>query len=141
MLRNFATRPLLLAATRVAMFRNIEYSEIQTISNIVVTKAADPHFFVVDVRTPEEVSNTGIIPGAVNVPLDQFETAFELQTPDAFKKQYGVERPTGGSHTMVVYCHMGGRSVRGAAMAEKLGFEDVLNYSGGMSEWMSHNQK
>ena len=140
MLRNLATRPLLMAATRAALYRVIDFNEVKTISNVVANDTQHS-FFVIDVRTPEEVLDTGIIPGATNVPLDTFENAFGHQTPEAFKEKFKVDRPYGKNKTLVVYCHAGARSTQSAVIAEKLGYPDVLNYTGGMSDWMIQNQK
>jgi rhodanese-related sulfurtransferase len=74
---------------------------------------------LVDVRTPEEF-NTGHVPGAVNIPVQELERRMgELSSK---------EQP------VVVYCHSGNRSGRAARMLKSAGYAAVHDL-GAMSRW------
>lgn len=78
---------------------------------------------LIDLRTPEEVAN-GILPGAqiIDFRSDEFEA--QIKALDKDEKYY-------------VYCHGGGRSAKTKTLMEQLGFQSVLDYGGGFSEWSS----
>lgn len=79
---------------------------------------------LVDVRTAEELS-TGIIAGAVHIPLAQLsERSREL------KKEANI----------VVYCKSGMRSLKAIGILSELGFARLRNLSGGISAWQREFQ-
>lgn len=74
---------------------------------------------IVDIRNAGE-TESGMIPGAVNIPLAQLaRRATELDT----------ERP------VVLYCAGGWRSSVGASLLRHLGFADVSDVLGGFAGW------
>jgi rhodanese-related sulfurtransferase len=75
---------------------------------------------VVDVRTPRETAQ-GVIPGALLLPLDDFEQRFRELPSDA--------RPT------LVYCAGGGRSAAACEFLTRHGYREVLNLAGGIQSW------
>lgn len=75
--------------------------------------------FIVDVRTQEELDETGIIPGAVHIPIDEFEGRIS-------------EVPT--DKPIVTYCMRGGRASRAAATLRENGYTQPIEY-GGITEW------
>jgi rhodanese-related sulfurtransferase len=40
-----------------------------------------------------------------------------------------------------VYCAAGGRSGKATALMAKLGFKNIFDYSGGMSDWQAKGKK
>lgn len=74
---------------------------------------------LIDVREPAEFRG-GHIPGAVNVPLGQVESA---------AARYGKTEP------IHVICASGGRSLTAQKMLRSLGFEQVVNVEGGFRAW------
>ena len=81
-------------------------------------------FLLIDVRNPNEL-NSGFIPGAVNIPVG----ALNDNLPNVPK-----ESP------VVVYCGVGARSARAAAVLEEAGYTYVVDF-GGMSRWEYPLQK
>jgi rhodanese-related sulfurtransferase len=79
----------------------------------------------VDVCQPEEYK-AGHIPNSLNVPL----TALR-QPPKQLDKYKG--KP------VVVSCRSGNRSVKGAVMLRKQGFQTVYSLSGGLVGWQRDN--
>ena len=86
-------------------------------------------FVLLDIREPHELVH-GMLPGAINLPLSEFEDAFSLPWTE-FSKRYGFDPH---NSLMVVYCRTGGRSGRATKFLEEKGF-DVRDYSGSVQEW------
>ncbi len=82
---------------------------------------------LVDVRTPQEFG-AGHLEGAVNI--DWFDPAFASQWDE-------VDR----DRTVYVYCKVGGRSSKAAAMLDSLGFKHVVNLTGGYDAYLEANKK
>ncbi|CAN9514121.1 unnamed protein product [Ophioblennius macclurei] len=93
---------------------------------------------VIDVREPWELREYGFIPGAVNVPLGQVNTALQLG-PEEFKEKYGSEMPL-HSDNIVFSCLAGIRSKQALDMAESLGYKEAQHYPGGWKDWEKHEQ-
>jgi sulfur-carrier protein adenylyltransferase/sulfurtransferase len=98
-------------------------AEIDEISSIEARErhtASDAALFV-DVREPDEWDE-GHIPGAIHVPRGRLESRIEGLVPDK-------QRP------LVIYCSGGTRSAFAAKALGELGYEDVVNLSGGFADW------
>lgn len=76
---------------------------------------------VIDVRTPSEFAS-GHIAGAINIPLDEFETG---KIPDAV--------PADESQKLL-YCRSGRRSGIAAEILTRAGYKNVFNI-GGVIDW------
>ena len=72
---------------------------------------------VIDVRERNEVV-TGMLPGAINIPLAQLEARLHQLSPD---------RP------VAVVCEGGSRSREAATLLVRRGFRKVVNLDGGMA--------
>ena len=78
--------------------------------------------FILDVREPGELTQTGYIKGAVNVPVR-----------DVAKRVN--ELPKDLDHPLVVLCESGIRSAHAAIYLRAYGFNNVKNLEFGMREW------
>lgn len=78
---------------------------------------------IIDVRTPQEWKQTGVIPGSIMMTPNQLE--IELDKNLDLNKQ----RP------IVVVCRSGVRSKRVAKKLMKRDIEDVFNLKGGIIAW------
>jgi phage shock protein E len=76
---------------------------------------------LIDVRTPAEYQ-AGHIPGAINIPLQEFERRFA---------ELSVYR----DGEVVLYCESGMRAVHGARWLESQGFQQLRFVDGHMSAW------
>jgi rhodanese-related sulfurtransferase len=76
---------------------------------------------VIDVRTPGEY-RAGHVPGAINIPLQEFEQRFGELSAYQDKE-------------VVLYCESGMRASHGARWLESKGFEDLRFLDGHMSAW------
>lgn len=80
---------------------------------------AGEEVFVLDVRRPEELEQEGLIEGSVNIPIDDLEARLAEVPKD---------KP------LAVYCHMGGRASRAAAVLRENGYTEPIEY-GGITAW------
>lgn len=83
---------------------------------------------ILDVRTEGEWED-GRLPDAIRI--DWFEDGFE----ERVRKQLKADEP------VLVYCHSGGRSAKAAEVLEKLGFQEVSDLDGGVTEWKKAGKK
>lgn len=93
---------------------------------------------VIDVREPWELREYGFIPGSINVPLGQVNTALQLD-PEEFKEKYGGDMPQ-PTDNIVFSCLAGVRSKHALDAAVSLGYKDVQHYPGGWQDWVKHEQ-
>jgi rhodanese-related sulfurtransferase len=98
---------------------------IQQSANVIVALQDDPRFVVLDIRTPAEVE-AGHLSGAVNRDFysDTFEDDLAALPRDLI---------------YLIYCRTGNRTGRAYQVMEGLGFEQVYDMGGGISQWMAAN--
>jgi rhodanese-related sulfurtransferase len=87
-------------------------------------RAPPKGFVLVDCRRTDEWA-IARIEGAVHVPLDQIA----LRADELEDDEGGREGP------IVVYCHHGMRSLRGAAILRQAGFVNAKSMAGGIDAW------
>lgn len=85
---------------------------------------AQKDVIVVDVRSTAEFEE-GHIAGAVNIPILP-------DKPKAFDEQAGK---LDKDKRVLVHCAVGGRSKRAVARMEKLGFQNLSDFAGGIAAW------
>ncbi|WP_409439248.1 FAD-dependent oxidoreductase [Psychromonas sp. GE-S-Ul-11] len=81
-------------------------------------------YLLVDVRGEGEVANSGMIPGAINIPLDQLRQSLAKLSKD---------------EELLVYCQVGLRGHVASCLLTNLGYK-VRNMSGGYKTWLLANQ-
>lgn len=97
----------------------IEASSRLTATALAARRAETPGLVLLDVRNPGELA-TGVIPGAVHIPLTRL-----VQQADELDRT----RPT------TVYCAAGYRSMIAASWLTAAGFVDVSDLLGGYGAW------
>jgi rhodanese-related sulfurtransferase len=85
-------------------------------------KLAEGKCTFIDLRTPEEIIETGKIDGAVELNFHDSEFNSKLAALDKSKPY-------------VIYCKAGGRSGKTLEITKKLGFQEVYDMSDGFLEW------
>jgi|GEM_PF-534444 len=93
----------------------------------LVNQGSKASVHLIDLRTPEELKETGMIPGAMV--HNFFSKDFESSVSKLDKEK-----------TYIVYCKSGGRSAKAAKMMDKLGLK-VKDYSEGITGWLSKEHK
>jgi rhodanese-related sulfurtransferase len=99
-------------------------------------EAGDSDFVVIDVRTSEEIINTGkLSPNTFTLPVQVImqKNVFALDDQD-FEEVTGFEKPSPDT-TLVFSCAAGIRSVYACQFAGQAGYSKLINYTGGANEW------
>lgn len=89
--------------------------------DLIVENNSDPKLVILDVRTPDEYSSERI-EDSQNINFNSGNFKRKVNELDKTKKY-------------LVYCRSGRRSANAVKEMKKLGFEDVLNISGGIMKW------
>jgi rhodanese-related sulfurtransferase len=89
--------------------------------DLIQENAGNPDFVILDVRTPEEYDG-GYIVGALNIDYYSEDFSAQLETLDKDK-------------AYLIYCRTARRSSSARDMMAELGFKEVYNMSGGITEW------
>jgi rhodanese-related sulfurtransferase len=93
-----------------------------------VKKSLPLSSLVVDLREPEEVANTGTIPGAVHAPRGMLEFYADPSSP-YHRPEFAPARRT------IVYCASGGRSALAVETLQRLGYQNVAHLARGYTAW------
>lgn len=117
---------------------NIAFSDV---TRIVAAKdsGAEKNTVIVDVRTAQEVSNTGHIPHAINIPVNIVRDVLVDSDAAEFEKLFEIPKPDPKINTLLIYCHAGIRSLAASDACEEAGFK-VLHYPEGFAGWMKRHQ-
>ena len=112
-----------LGAVVVAGCSSSTGTEVETVAPAAAAEviATETDEVVLDIRTPEEYDQ-GIIEGAVNIDFYDDDFAVQLDTLDK------------DAH-YVVYCNSGNRSGQANSIFEELGFTNVTEIDGGITNW------
>uniref|UniRef100_A0A023FCS6 Putative secreted salivary gland peptide ixodes scapularis secreted salivary gland peptide n=1 Tax=Amblyomma cajennense TaxID=34607 RepID=A0A023FCS6_AMBCJ len=90
---------------------------------------------VVDVREKRELREDGSIPGFINIPLGEVETAFE-KDPDEFKRLYHTKKPD-PAKDVIFSCRSGRRALMAAEKLQELGtYHSIKVYPGSFQDWV-----
>jgi rhodanese-related sulfurtransferase len=117
-----APDPALVESMR-AMFSSIpEGFGVITADQLATELAENPALFLVDVRTPAELEEKGLIAGAVSIPLQDFIAGMG-------------ELPADKNAPIAVYCGSGHRSTMAMTILWTYGYTDVRSLKGGLAAW------
>ena len=83
-------------------------------------------FVVLDTRTVRELKKTGIIPGAMHIPIDELRNQITDLDP---KKE------------VILYCAVGLRSYLGNRILAMKGFKNIKTLTGGINSWTYPREK
>ncbi|XP_078582237.1 thiosulfate:glutathione sulfurtransferase-like isoform X1 [Branchiostoma floridae x Branchiostoma japonicum] len=100
------------------------------------------HVQLIDVREPEEIASTGLLPGAINIPLGRLHQALNYMSDQAFQNKYKRPQPKKWDNNILLY-GQDFDSVRASAALEllhKWGFIKARHYIGGYAEWAAKQQ-
>jgi rhodanese-related sulfurtransferase len=90
---------------------------------------------LLDVRSREELNDMKPLPTAVNVPIGELLSAFNMNDQE-FKNKYHFEKPE-KNKKIVVYCRSGVRAQSAGETLQNLGYQNVYHYSG-VADWYSN---
>ena len=82
---------------------------------------------VVDVRQPAEIAMSGLVPGALTIPMGEFADRVDPESPD-YEPALKPDKP------IILYCASGKRSEAAGKYLLSLGYSKVFNL-GGLKDW------
>ena len=91
----------------------------------------DKNTLVVDVRDAQDLSGTGIIPGAVNVSLGTLPLKADQDLPEHLRSSQLQDR----SRPIITTCGGGGQAAIAAKLLKDMGFQNVSIIEGGTNGW------
>jgi rhodanese-related sulfurtransferase len=92
---------------------------------------ADSNVVVVDVREAEDLAATGVIPGAVNIPLGMLPLRADTELPENLRDPRLQDRST----PVITTCGGGGQAALAAKTLKDMGFTNVSMIDGGTRGW------
>ncbi|MBB6449681.1 rhodanese-related sulfurtransferase [Geomicrobium halophilum] len=94
-----------------------EWVEIN--QNKVSAEIGEANVELVDLRE-KELYDEGHIPGAIHIPYDEFQQRYNELSDD---------------NRIILICHTGSMGIDSADFLVNNGFDDVVNFGGGMAVW------
>jgi rhodanese-related sulfurtransferase len=91
--------------------------------NLILENKNNPDFMILDVRTKAEV-DTGYIEGSLNI---------DFKSPDFKDEILKLDK----NKVYLLYCKAGGRSKKAMDMMVQLGFPNVVDIGGGITQWIA----
>lgn len=92
------------------------YDEVKKLPN-------NPKVLLIDVREPQELKETGIVPTSINIPLGQVKGKLSVEfCSDEFKKLFNREKPSLETE-LIFMCKIGVRSQKATDLAKSLGYQ------------------
>lgn len=95
---------------------------IEPISPIEIIKNIED-YYIIDVREPDEVTKSGKVVGALNIPKGVIENSMKLE------KEVKVDQP------IAVYCESGNRAALAGKCLIEAGYTNIYNL-GGFKDWV-----
>jgi len=91
--------------------------------------ALDAGALLVDIRSDDQRSRDGLIPGATVVPRNELEWRLD---PDCGYRDAALARPEA---QVVIVCNRGYQSSLAAATLKDMGFDRATDFAGGFQAW------
>ena len=111
-------------------------ADVTHIDNVMLEQLLRSGVPVVDVRTPEEWSKTGVIQGAHLLTFFDAEGRYDVR---AWLAQLATV--VGPDEPLALICHSGGRSSAVARLLnDEFGYRQVYNVREGMAQWDAENR-
>lgn len=88
---------------------------------------------VVDLREPQELEATGMIPGAIHAPRGMLEFYADPSLP-YHKEELQRDR------RIILHCASGGRSALAAKTLGEMGYTNVAHLDGGINAWQAEGR-
>ena len=102
----------------------------------VSARSAAGDLLLLDVRRPDELQQTGCIPGSRNVPLQQLDAALALPG-DQFQAQFGFPKPSVADEVWVT-CRSGRRVRLAVPVLNRHGYTNLKLYLGSFLDWQTN---
>ena len=120
------TTPSSTASASAAPIQNVSNSELQGLLNKGVT--------LVDIRTPGEWQETGIIAGSKPITLFTENGGIAPDFVSKLQQAVSTDKP------VALICRTGNRTQAGAQMLQQLGYKQVYNVTHGIKSWIAEGR-
>lgn len=156
---NLAAGRSLFSTSSILMMRNLNREDIKKIvqakldaavgrGSVVGSEGEQTFTFnddvlLVDVRTPAECLELGMIPTSINIPVQELQQSFWTGDDAYFQKQFGLkEAPDPDKTSLIFLCRIGNRSRVAMQIAHEFGFElNLGHYAKGFTDWAAHKER
>ena len=119
------------------LINHIKWCTTQSSHGLLELQAVRSHqksgsSLLVDVREPEELQNHGLVPGAINIPVQSVEAHFALPDEE-FKATLGVDKPS-ANDPVIFFCVKGIRAKFAKDLVEGKGYKQSFYFPGSFAE-------
>jgi len=112
-------------------------AELINLSTSDVNKKLTQNALIIDIRTPQEWQNTGIIPGSHPVKFFDKNGKYDAEQWLTTVKQL----QTSPDQAIILVCRSGGRSGKvGHYLTDNLGISNVSHLTNGISSWIKEKR-
>jgi rhodanese-related sulfurtransferase len=120
---------LFLCASLFAEVRDLNIASFEKLKNNGIP--------VIDIRTPQEWKESGIIEGSHTIMFFGPDGRYDLKAFIAELKKLGIRKET----PFILVCRSANRTRRlGNHLSNELGYENVYHLSGGIRNWKMHKK-
>ena len=119
-----APDPAVLAAVDEMLVNLPEGWGVLPVEDLATELAEGGDLILIDVRRPEEVEESGLIEGAIRIPLEEFIALM-------------ADWPADLDANIVVYCKVGHRGNIAATILRTYGYTNIRNLRGGFDAWVA----
>lgn len=113
------------------------FAEVRDLNIASFEKLRENGVPVIDIRTPQEWKETGIIAGSHTIMFFRPDGGYDLQAfIDALNK-LGINKET----PFILVCRSASRTrTLGNFLSDKMGYRNVYQLTGGVLNWMAHGK-
>lgn len=124
-----------LSDTRPETKPSVRKTEITYEELVTLIEMGSAHVY--DVREPNEIEESNVIPAAINIPLTKLKASLQMD-PEQFRVNYFAAKPPTDDPNIVFYGFGSVKSMAAVEIAHKLGFKKARHFPGGWDEWSRH---
>jgi rhodanese-related sulfurtransferase len=107
---------------------------IQNVSNTELQGLLDKGVTLIDIRTPSEWQETGIIAGSKPITLFAENGAIAPDFVSKLQQTVSVDKP------VALICRSGNRTQAGTQMLQQLGYKQIYNVTHGIKNWIAEGR-
>lgn len=94
--------------------QNEESFKNLTVEEVIILLEANPDIIVIDVRTPDEIAQTGAIENSINIDFKSSDFKEKISALDKYKEY-------------ILFCKSGNRSGQASKIMAEMGFSNINN--------------
>jgi rhodanese-related sulfurtransferase len=119
---------IIAAVARARQAKGAKMADVISVDKAIARMGQADTLFI-DVREPQELPATGILPGAIIAPMSQLQAMVDRRSPD-FQPAFASGKE------LIFYCATGHRSASAAEALARIGIPRTVNLTGGIVAWL-----